>query len=307
MAGGVIGFGAASVDRLIVVDAPLAAGKGRIVSETLSYGGNVATALAAAARLGARTEWLGWLGDNDGGVAADLEAHGVSTARAGRSPTAGPIQATVVVGSDGERFIAYDDAVHHGASADAVMKALEDAAVLLVDAYAVYAIDLVEAAREHGVAVVGDVEWGEGLGLARLLAACDHLILPLAAGRRFTGQDDPSDAVRALWTHDRRLVALTDGANGMWIKFEDKDEPRVLHAHAVTVIDTTGCGDVLHGAYAAFLAEGTCPREAISWANAAAALAAMDVGGRSALPDRAGIDWLLRSGAACAVLMTSVS
>lgn len=299
MAGTVIGFGSVSVDRLVVVDAPLAAGKGRVVSEALAYGGNVATALAAAARLGARAEWLGWLGPDDasdGGVAADLAAHGVSTARAGRVPDARPIRATVVVGSDGERFIAYDDAVRHGADAGAVHEALADAAVLLVDAYAARAVDLVEAARARGVAVVGDIEWGEGANFARLLAACDHLILSLAAGRRFTGLDDPAEAVRALWAPGRRLVALSDGARGLWLMAEGDAEPRTLAAHPVAVVDTTGCGDVLHGAYAAYLAEGDAPAEALRHANAAAALAATALGGRAGLPDRAAVERLLAAG-----------
>ncbi len=292
--GAVIGFGAVSVDRLVVVDAPLAAGKGRVVSESMSFGGNVATALAAAARLGARAEWLGWLGEDDGGVAADFAAMGVSTDRAVQVPGTGPIRATVIVGADGERFIAFDDAIRHGADREVVLAALPEAAVLLVDAYAQTSPDLVEAARYHGVAVVADLEWGDGPGFDRLFAACDHLIVPLAAGQRFTGRSDPSEAVRAIWSPGRRIVALTDGARGMWLQAEGETAPHHLPAHDVTVIDTTGCGDVLHGAYAALLALGADPPRAIVAANAAAALAATAVGGRGALPDRVAVDRLLQ-------------
>ena len=61
----------------------------------------------------------------------------------------------------------------------------------------------------------------------------------------------------------------------------------------VTVVDTTGCGDVFHGAYAAGLAQGLDLADAIRLASAAAALKATQRGGQAGIPTRAAVDSFL--------------
>ncbi len=51
------------------------------------------------------------------------------------------------------------------------------------------------------------------------------------------------------------------------------------------VVDTTGCGDVFHGAYAAAIARGAGTRAAIRLASAAAGMKATRPGGRAGIPD----------------------
>ena len=77
---------------------------------------------------------------------------------------------------------------------------------------------------------------------------------------------------------------VTAGERGCWYAERDGE---VLHVPAfrVQVVDTTGCGDVFHGAYAACLAWGYPVRRAIQVATAAAGLKATQPGGRSGIPD----------------------
>jgi sulfofructose kinase len=58
------------------------------------------------------------------------------------------------------------------------------------------------------------------------------------------------------------------------------------------VVDTLGCGDVFHGAYAAAIVRGMPPASAIRYASAAAALKAMHKGAQSA-PNRQQVEALL--------------
>jgi sulfofructose kinase len=58
-------------------------------------------------------------------------------------------------------------------------------------------------------------------------------------------------------------------------------------------VDTTGCGDVFHGAYAACIARGERVDMAIQVASAAAGLKATQPGGRRGIPDRAAVDRFL--------------
>jgi sulfofructose kinase len=54
----------------------------------------------------------------------------------------------------------------------------------------------------------------------------------------------------------------------------------------VKVADTTGCGDVFHGAYAAALARGLDLPARVRFAAAAAALKATRHGGQAGIPTR---------------------
>ena len=69
-----------------------------------------------------------------------------------------------------------------------------------------------------------------------------------------TGQDDPAEAVLGLMSGDRKVAVVTAGDEGCW--YCDGGESRHVPAFTVDVVDTTGCGDVFHGVYAAALAEG---------------------------------------------------
>jgi sulfofructose kinase len=59
-------------------------------------------------------------------------------------------------------------------------------------------------------------------------------------------------------------------------------------------VDTTGCGDVFHGAYAACIAQGESVDTAVRIATAAAGIKATQPGGRAGIPGRAAIDRFLK-------------
>ena len=63
-----------------------------------------------------------------------------------------------------------------------------------------------------------------------------------------------------------------------------------MPAFAVEVVDTTGAGDVFHGAFALALAEGRTEDHALRFAAAAAAVKCTRRGGRAGIPDRTTVD-----------------
>jgi sulfofructose kinase len=58
-------------------------------------------------------------------------------------------------------------------------------------------------------------------------------------------------------------------------------------------VDTTGCGDVFHGAYAAGLAQGLGLDERLRLAAATAAIKATQKGGQTGIPSRAVVEQFL--------------
>jgi sulfofructose kinase len=87
---------------------------------------------------------------------------------------------------------------------------------------------------------------------------------------------------------------VTLGATGsLWW---ESGRARHLPAPRVQARDTTGCGDVFHGAYALAVAEGAPRGHAARFATAAAALKATRGDGWDGMPDRAAVAALLAKG-----------
>lgn len=294
----VVGFGAVSLDEILLVEQPLSAGKGRVAHRQRSLGGNVAIALATAASLGAVSRFIGYLPDPV--VSPDLldELHrcGVDVTSARVVDGTEPIRSTVIVAPDGERFIAFDDGTTVGAPADLDLDLIRAADVLVVDGYGSEAgLRAVVAARAAGIPVIADLEQPEAPGVQRLMREVDHLIVPVSFARAVTGRAEPAEMLDALWHDGRHSVVVTVGAEGSWFRTASA---RLCHVEAlrVDVVDTTGCGDVFHGAYAWAIATGVPIVDAVTIANAAAAICATALGGAGRLAVDADIHALLDVG-----------
>jgi sulfofructose kinase len=282
----VLGIGSATVDDLLFLPSfPIADTKNKLDRVERYGGGLVATALVAAVRLGARAAFAGVLGDDDISrwVEADLAREGVDMSVVARNAEARPIHAFIVVESATQtRTIMYTVDGRTGADdALPITETIHAAKVLLIDDVGTDAIMRpTQTARAAGIPVVADLEWTHNPALVELP---DHLIVSQRFASRFTGATTPADAARKLWHDERAVVVITCGADGCWVLTAD-GEPVHQPAFAVEVVDTTGCGDVFHGAYATGLTWGLPLNERIRFATATAALKATQAGGRQGIP-----------------------
>src|SRR5690606_13653218 len=80
------------------------------------------------------------------------------------------------------------------------------------------------------------------------------LVLSRAFACRIASAPDAPSAASALWHGGRSAVIVTCGADGCW--YTDGGTARHFPAVPVRARDTSGCGDVFHGVYAAWLARG---------------------------------------------------
>ena len=93
-----------------------------------------------------------------------------------------------------------------------------------------------------------------------------------------TGASDPADISKELWNDDRAVIVLTDGTRGAYA-FDAPGTSVHVPSFAVTAVDTTGCGDAFHAAYAWSLLSDVGLPDRVSIASAAAAvIAAMPAG-----------------------------
>ncbi|MBN1589492.1 MAG: hypothetical protein JW888_08250 [Pirellulales bacterium] len=299
----VLGIGVVAVDDLIYVEEyPPAEHKVRVLGRRRQCGGLTGTALVAAARLGARAGYIGTLGPDDELsqiVRRTFTAEGIDLAHCVVRPDARPYHSTIIVARRPPSRTIFSH-VDGRAGADPGRPdaaVIRSAAVLLVDHHAVEGTRrAVEVARAAGVAVVADFERypDSATGFDELLRRVDHLVLPERFALELTGAGSPKDAASRLWTPEREAVVVTSGPQGCWYcDARTATDPRHLPAPTVDVVDTTGCGDVFHGAYCAALAEGHDLDRRVRFATAAAAIKATEEGGQSGIPRRAVVDRFL--------------
>jgi sugar/nucleoside kinase (ribokinase family) len=294
------GFGIAAVDDLIeIARFPQPGSKVEVLSRRRQGGGLCATALIAAARLGLRCLYGGFLGRNQLSdfVRAAFRREGIRVLDDIPYPDAEPFHSLVLVDrATGERTILY--------SRDNVVEPNPKnvRADLIAASRAIFVDHLGPAgtrtacnvAHKFGIPVIADIESVNEREVRGVIAMTDHLIVPLRLAVELTGREDPDSAVLAL-AQQRACTAVTAGARGCWFVQGGGD----LHAgyqpaFPVEVVDTTGCGDVFHGAYAAALLTGRPIPEAVRFASAAAAIKATRPGGQLGIPDRPTVERFLR-------------
>ena len=299
----VLGLGIVTVDDFLYVLAyPAADAKVRVSRRLRQCGGLTGTALVAAARQGARAAYAGCLGDDElsGFIRENFKAEGIDASHVDGSRKSPPIHSTIVVDeSAGTRAILFempDDLAFGGDWPPEPV--IHSAGVLFVDHYdADRTLRAANIARRHGIPVVADFERDEGPRFDELLAVADHLILSRSFAAKITGESDPSLMIAELWGEDRAAVIITCGESGCW-HAERAGESQHRPAFRVQAVDTTGCGDVFHGAYAASLARGEPMGRRVAVASAAAAIKAKSPGGQAGIPTLAEVEDFLRGAGA---------
>lgn len=294
----VLGIGAVSVDDLVYVDRhPLPDSKMEIHRIERQGGGLVGTALVAAARLGARAAYCGLLDHEDElgrFTIHELERERVDCTLLVRRRGARPFYSIVIIDrSTGQRSILFTSEGVCEVPPEAITaEHVAACRVLLVDhTIGEAGLAAVNTARRYGIPVVADIEPNSNPRLPELLERVDHLIIGTEFGRRFTGKTEPEAVVRAL-AGRRACCVVTAGREGAWYAIAGS-VVRHFPAFAVQAVDTTGCGDVFHGAYAASIARGETPERAILVATATAGLKAMQHGGRAGIPRREAVERFL--------------
>jgi sugar/nucleoside kinase (ribokinase family) len=223
-------------------------------------------------------------------VLAPLHAAGVDCSRVRTAKGARTRAAVIVVERSGERAVlGYRDARLAAEGAALASLPLDGARLLLLDASDLpLALALARRARAGGVPVVLDLDTPSAEHEA-LLACVPFPVVSEVFARRAYGSAEATLA--RLVALGARLPVVTlgpRGALGAW-------QGRVLASPAfrVDAVDTTGAGDVFHGAFAWGLLRGLGAGELLRIANAAAAFACTGRGAQGALPDASRLEAFL--------------
>jgi sulfofructose kinase len=295
-----LGIGLNATDTLLIVDEfPPYAGKVPLRQELMSPGGQVATAVVTCAKLGLKTQYLGTIGDDLRGQIQreSLEGTGVDTSglivRKGAPNQTGFI---IIDTRTGERTVLWQrvDALRLEKS-DIHIEHILAARMLHIDGYdteaAAYAAEI---AQSHDIPVSLDVDTVYP-DFERVLKHVDILVASSSWPRNWTGEDDPFRALGMLQAeYGFRVASMTLGQygslsleGGVW---------EYSPAFEVHCVDTTGAGDVFHGALCYARLRSMSAQSALVFANAAAAINCTAIGARGHIPTLAEVDaFLLQS------------
>ncbi len=299
--GKVVGVGLALVDHLLLwEDASRPVAEGRVLDSRRQGGGMVGTALSAVTRLGGAAEFWGVVGRDRLGdeVVADLAAEGIDTSQVRREGAIrGPAVVVCVDGRTGERRFVHGTGVRDADGGRPVgdLARLGGAACLLIDA-TIPASQLPAAAeaRRRGLPVVCDFSAVDDR-TRPLLDHVDYALFPELCLGKGGLPADPLAACRRLLELGPRCAVVTLGAAGLAFAAAG-GQAGTLGAFEVDVVDTTGAGDVFHGAFCHGLTRGLALAENLRLASAAAAIKCTRLGGRAGIPTCEQIERFLESG-----------
>lgn len=261
-------------------------------------GGQVGTALTALARLGAQAGYVGVLGNDQEGfwLREQFVCEGVDIARLRLGKEVGTnICLVLVEEATARRAILCRRRVRPGDLRldEADRESIQAARVLHLDGqFMPAAIQAARWAREAGVKICYDGNHPRP-GLDELLPLVDWLVVARPFPAAYTGLSDPQQAAEALLVLGPEVLVVTDGERGcqVWAgggRFRADGFP-------VPAVDTTGAGDAFHGAFIYAMLQDWKMQRVVRFANAAAALNCLSLGGRRGLPSLPQVQALLRN------------
>ena len=249
---------------------------------TACGGGPAANAAVTVSRLGLKSAFAGYLGNDFFGqqhieefVQADVYTDLIVR---GDSPT--PLSA-ILVKPDGRRSVVNYKGATAPLTADSIDFSGCRPRVILFDGHEPeLSLALMEAIKGRGISTVLDAG-SVHRGSLKLLEQVDYAVVSKKFARECTGKTDPQQAASKLGQLGSAVVITLGEAGLVWYH---KDTSGRLPSFSVVTVDTTGAGDAFHGAFAAGLAYGKTWEDLLTYASAVGALCCTKYGARPAIP-----------------------
>ena len=262
-------------------------------------GGKVATAMAAAARLGRSAGMMAKVGENHRGqfIINDFRYNGVDTSAiiVDAPGTSSPFclslseeehKTRIFIGKEGTAGELLPEEIDYEYLGKAKYINLENGR----PASAAAAL----FAREHGIVTVMDADNYQE-GIVKLLPCLDVFIASEFFYRDMFGNLPYEEGCRKLLEAGPSTAIVTLGSRGS-VGMTAQDGFFRTESFQVPVRDTTGAGDVFHGAYIVGLLEGMDAPECARFASAVSAIKCTCFGGRTGIPNRETVQRFLETG-----------
>ena len=295
----VLGIGLNATDTLLLLEGfPPYAGKVSFQREIISPGGQVSTALVCCAKLGLKAKYVGTVGDDvRGQIQRDsLTDTGVDISallvREGCPNQTGFI---LIDTTTGERTVLWQrgDCLRLTAE-DICAQDVTSARMLHLDGCDTDAAEYASTlAKQNGIPVSLDVDTVYP-NFDGVLKNVNYLVASSSWPHKWMGEEDPFISLPLLSReYGIKVSAMTLGRYGA-LAFEN-GRWEYSPAFLVDCVDTTGAGDVFHGAFCFAILTGMALNPALQFANAAAALNCTAIGARGHIPCVAEVNGLIHA------------
>lgn len=248
-------------------------------------GGPAANAAMTVARAGGRAAFAGYLGRDTFGAShlAELQDAGVNTQWVLRGDSPTPLSA-ILAKPDGRRSLAnYRGGTQPLPEGAIDFSGCRPGAILFDGHERHVSLSLARWARQEGIPTILDAG-SLHAGTEALMGMVDHLVASEKFARQATGCERADAALDVLSVYAPTVVVTLGQQGLLWAKGQARGR---LAAYRVDAVDTTGAGDVFHGAYALCVAQGRPWEYVLRYASAGAALSCTGLGARTAIPGRA--------------------
>jgi ribokinase len=270
---------------------------------TKAAGGKGANQAVAAARAGGQVTFIAKVGDDifgESAISGFVEA-GVNTDHVSRDADAPSGVAQIFVAEDGENCIAVASGANAKLSPNDIQKAkvvIEEADILLTQLETpIDTISMaINIARDQGKIVI--LNPAPAQPLPDKLIAQLSIITPNETEAELLTGVKVTDAISAAMASDLlknkgvETVIITLGSKGAFV--DHKDQQIIIPGFNVEAVDTTGAGDTFNGALAVGLTQKKDIKEAVLFANAAAALSVTKLGAQPSVPSLDEINQFLK-------------
>lgn len=283
----VVALGLNAVDTICVLPSyPEHGGKLHIERRHRLGGGQIATAAALCGRFGLKTRYIGRVGDDENGVFSleDLRKEPMDLTYV--DVVAGAYSQFAIILVDlptGERTVLWDrDPRLLYGPGELRREAVVEGQLLHVDGHDIGAsVQAATWAREAGMKVSLDIDKVQP-GVEDLLRTTDFAIPTLDFVREWSPDGDWRRGLAALGELVPGYAMVTRGKKGAALLWEG--EIFSIPGFPVEAVDTTGAGDVFHGAFIYALFQNMTVMGCVRFANAAAVLACTRYGARASIP-----------------------
>lgn len=280
-----VGVGLSTWDLLFRVSGPINFENNTdVISFNQEGGGPAATGTVAASKLGAESYFIGNVSDDFYGkmIVEDLERYGVNTDGVVVEDKDPNICVCLVNEADGERTFLGTSGT--GLKKEDIKSGLiEDSDYLLIDTYrSESALRAAEVANKNDVNTIADIELIPK-NVDRIISMIDILIVPENFLFQFMdASNDEKNALKGLREMGPEIVIATKGARGSIGFYEETFFQKPSFPQ--NVVDTTGAGDVFHGAFAVGHMMGWEVEPVTEFASAVSSISCTALGGRSGIP-----------------------
>jgi len=259
----------------------------------MNPGGKGANQAVAAAKLEGNVTFITSIGQDVFGEEAlkGFKNHGIDTSYIIQQPDLPSGVALIMVDKKGENCISVASGANNALDKEVIDKAknsFDNASYLLMQlevpletvSYAA------EIAFDQGIKIILNPAPAQKLPddlLAKLyMITPNETEVKLLTGVDVTDETSALEAANVLRTKGVKIVIITLGKKGAFVVSDNMQE--LISPPQVKAIDTTAAGDTFNGALVVGLAEGMTLKEAVQFANKAAAFSVTRLGAQSSTP-----------------------